>query len=214
MAKSKAGKKPAAESTTKPLTIDPKALKELKADHESLSDEDRALLMGMMVINPKGALEALQKRQEEKTKAQQFEAWVGRQSARLSRWKQHKPVAALYVGKAMAVRARFDPTLKDGMSRPVIFGVFASREASGVLQVEKDFNAAVGCANKTTDKELSDRASRALDKPLGLLYSHALIERTPPSGKVRFAAGCELVFDDARIKWPPPKRRSSYVELR
>lgn len=208
MAKSKPKKKFASLVTATPLKIDPKVLKELKLDFESLPEDELAVAIGMLVINPKAALAALEKRRRDKTKAEQHDAWARRLRSELETDKQHKPVTATYVGKALVVRTRIAPKTKDRISKPDIFGVFASYEASGVLRNLELYRVAVACAKGAGRSTSSNPTSNKLTNPLKLLRKRAVVESS--GDRVRLAEGCDIVFDP--IKWPPPVSRAEYVE--
>ncbi len=208
MAKSKPKKKPASKSAAKALKIDPKVRKELTLGVESLPAEEQALTIGTKVMNQEAGRRAVEKFQEYKTKAEYFDAWARRQRIQLEIGFKHRPVAAPHVGKAVVVRTRISPKTKDRISKPDIFGVFASREASGVLKDDKLYEIAVACANGAGRSKASNPTSNKLTTPLRLLRKLALIE--PAGDRVRLAQGCEIVFDP--IKWPPPVSRTEYVE--
>lgn len=208
MAKSKSKKKPASRGAAKPLKIDPKALKHLVPDIEALPEDEQAVAIGTMAMDPKRALTTLEKYQEQKTKAAQFDAWARRLRIQLQIDTKHKPVAAPYVGKALVVRTRVDPKTKDRVSKPDIFGVFASHEASGVLKSNALYAVAVACAKGPGRSTSSNPTSNKLTNPLKLLKKRAVVESS--GDRVRLSEGCEIVFD--AIKWPAPTPRAEYVE--
>lgn len=210
MAKSKPKKKPASRVTVKPVTIDPKARKALTLGVESLPEDEQAVAIGTKVMNPEAARIAIEKFQEYKTKSEHFDAWAHRQRIQLDIGFKHKPVAAPYVGKAVVVRTRVDPSNSERISKPDIFGVFASREASGVLKDNKLYTIAVACAQVAGRSTSSNPTSNKLTNPLKLLKKLALVESS--GERVRLAPGCDIVFD--QIKWPPPVLRAEYVEPR
>jgi len=188
----------------------PQQLPEWEQELESLPDEKRAMLAGLMTTNP-GAVPLMVELRREAKRGAVFSAWLTRQRVSLLKDKKHKPVQAAYVGKAMVVRARVDSRNKHAISRPDIFGVFASEEASGVLEDPTDYQVAIKCAKQMGRGSVGNRASRALNNPITLLEMRGVLERSSATGFVRLAEGCQDIFEDPGISWPKPVPRSEYV---
>jgi hypothetical protein len=186
----------------------------------SLPCETQSILMGILVNNPGVLTELLKTPPEGDDSLANFQAWIERMAKALHSAKEYEPVSPKYTGKAMAVRAKVDSQNKDNISKPDIFGVFASKEASGVLAddddpsvTESDYKCAVSCAKGTGRSRRSARASDGLTKPLKALEDRGIVERSGAQNRgFKFCPGCEQIFEDSRILWPPPKKRSEYVE--
>lgn len=200
------------EPATRKGALDPARVAAMEQQVDLLPDVDKAIVIGLMATNPEAAELALERFVAYNETNDVLRAWIDRQVVQLISGKKHKPVQAVHVGKAMLVRALVDVVNKDAISKPDIFGVFASQAASGVLDNAADYDIAVACASGKGRSKSANRASAALTNPLKLLMSKALVERADIGTGVRIAKGCEKIFGDPRIKWPPPRIGATYVE--
>ncbi len=220
MAKKKRGKKPASpgvppavshEPATPP--VDSALLAAWDKKLESVDPELSAALKGLLVANPAAAIKVLEELEPCTAKAKQHEDWVNRIARVLNESEKYSPHTAAFVGKAMAVRSRVDPRNRHRISRPDIYGVFASKEASGVLPDDGDlYSIAVACAKRKGRSLHSNPISNKLTKPLAFLNDRAIVDRDADSGLVWLCDGCEEIFTDRRIPWPTPIKRNEYVE--
>lgn len=195
--------------------VSPADWSKVQKQFDALPEEEKAVILGLLAFHPESAASPIEEIRKLKAKADDWDAYVKRQRSTLLRDTQHSPVKAIYAGKAMLVRVRVDPRNRDNISKPTIFGVFASKAASGVLESDGDYEVAVICARGSGRSTRANKASQALTNPIKLLEKRCLVKKSPTGRGVCFGPGCEEVFDDdLLLVWPKPKKRAEYVEPR
>jgi hypothetical protein len=202
MARSRDKTKSASAASPKRLEMPARAVKEIGLDLAALPYDEQCVVVGAMVMNPLSARTFLENQHQLKDGNAAFVAWADRMCNQLKYDKQHKPVAAKHVGKAVVERTRQDPSTKDEIKRPDIFGVFAMPAASGVLPTRRLYDVAVACLKRIGRSTVANDASRKLITPINHLVRRGLLAVSAKK-HVQLPPGCEMVFD--KVDWPPPK---------
>ena len=141
MANSRGKTKSASTASPKRLEIPAGVVKEIGLDLAALPYDEQCVVVGAMVMDPLSARTFLDNHRKLKDGNAAFLAWADRMCSQLKFDKQHKPVAAKYVGKAVVERTRQDPSTKDEIKRPDIIQTWKNFQRLFLFSI--NFNSAM-----------------------------------------------------------------------